>query len=92
MREIYCAGSGIGKKECGIAATGCNLYFCAVNMFQMQFTTPVNVSQPPFGLGFRDRLLLMGSCFSSEIGQRMTDGGLDALVNPFGILYNPVSI
>jgi hypothetical protein len=34
----------------------------------------------------------MGSCFAAEIGRRMTEGGLDAVVNPFGILYNPVSI
>ncbi|MDR2498751.1 MAG: GSCFA domain-containing protein [Tannerellaceae bacterium] len=58
----------------------------------MQFTTPVYIPQSAFGLGYRDRLLLMGSCFAVEIGQRMAAGGLDALINPFGILYNPLSI
>jgi len=34
----------------------------------------------------------MGSCFAEEIGGRLQGHYFDALVNPHGILYNPISI
>lgn len=34
----------------------------------------------------------MGSCFSDEIGSRLRTAGFDVLCNPFGTLYNPLSI
>ena len=34
----------------------------------------------------------MGSCFSENIGVRLTRLKFDALINPYGILYNPLSI
>ena len=37
-------------------------------------------------------MLLVGSCFADEVGQRMVRGGFEAMVNPFGTLYNPASI
>jgi len=38
------------------------------------------------------KYLLMGSCFSTEIGKRMQEDGIPVLLNPFGILFNPASI
>jgi len=38
------------------------------------------------------KALMMGSCFSTEVGKRMQDDGLQVLLNPFGILFNPASI
>ena len=38
------------------------------------------------------KVLLVGSCFADEIGEKMVRGGFEALVNPFGTLYNPASI
>ena len=37
-------------------------------------------------------ILLLGSCFTDEIGARMQHAGFDVLCNPFGTLYNPMSI
>jgi len=37
-------------------------------------------------------VLLVGSCFASEIGQRFRDNGFPATVNPYGTMYNPASI
>lgn len=34
----------------------------------------------------------LGSCFSTEMGKRMEAGGFKVCSNPFGVLYNPVSI
>ena len=35
---------------------------------------------------------ILGSCFATEIGSRMKEAGYDVCINPFGTLYNPVSI
>ena len=34
----------------------------------------------------------LGSCFSAEMGERMTAHGYRVCNNPFGVLYNPVSV
>lgn len=36
--------------------------------------------------------MMLGSCFSDNIGMQLKDFGFDVTVNPFGTLYNPVSI
>lgn len=38
------------------------------------------------------RLAFIGSCFTENIGERFSVNKWDTLVNPFGILYNPVSM
>ena len=39
-----------------------------------------------------EKVLMTGSCFSTEVGNRLIDDGYDILLNPFGILFNPASI
>ena len=41
---------------------------------------------------YADSLLFLGSCFADEVGGICRGLGFDALVNPFGVLYNPASI
>jgi len=44
-------------------------------------------------MDFRNRhTLMMGSCFATEVGQRLIADGCDVMLNPFGVLYNPASI
>lgn len=38
------------------------------------------------------KLAFIGSCFTENIGERFSVNKWDTLVNPFGILYNPVSM
>ena len=40
----------------------------------------------------RDHLLLMGSCFATNIGTRLVEAKFACDVNPYGVLYNPLSI
>lgn len=40
----------------------------------------------------RQKLLLMGSCFSEHIGNRLNDLKFDCHPNPFGIVFNPGSM
>lgn len=37
-------------------------------------------------------IMLIGSCFTENIGERMLAGGINVNINSFGILYNPISI
>ncbi|MEO9999765.1 MAG: GSCFA domain-containing protein [Ekhidna sp.] len=39
-----------------------------------------------------DKILLMGSCFSDEIGSLLAENKFNCLSNPFGTIYNPYSI
>ena len=56
------------------------------------FRTEISVPRHPVALRHTEPIFLLGSCFSDGIGRRLLLAGHDALVNPFGTLYNPVSI
>lgn len=43
-------------------------------------------------LTYEHRLLLIGSCFAENIGQRLEARKWQVKLNPFGIVYNPISI
>lgn len=58
----------------------------------MKFRTELTCSQSAWQISHSDRLLFIGSCFSDEIGRRLAERGFDISVNPFGPLYNPLSI
>ncbi|NSL85250.1 GSCFA domain-containing protein [Chitinophaga solisilvae] len=57
---------------------------------QFHLSFPVDPLEP--GIQYSDKLLLMGSCFAEEIGARLQEHRFDTLINPHGILFNPVSI
>ncbi len=58
----------------------------------MKLQTPVTDAQCKVGISYNDRIMMLGSCFSDSIGRHLIDYGFDVCVNPFGTLYNPVSI
>ncbi|MDE7126171.1 MAG: GSCFA domain-containing protein, partial [Muribaculaceae bacterium] len=39
-----------------------------------------------------DRILMLGSCFTDEVGLRLTADMFDVVHNPFGEQYNPLSV
>lgn len=43
-------------------------------------------------INLRSPVLLLGSCFTEYIGLKMIDFKFDTLLNPFGVIYNPVSL
>ena len=61
-------------------------------MEELKLQTPVQAGKSRLGLSLKERTVLLGSCFADEIGGRMEGLGFDVSVNPFGTLYNPVSI
>ena len=58
----------------------------------MEFRTKVETGKAGFLIGACEEVLLVGSCFASEIGQRFKDNGFPATVNPYGTMYNPASV
>jgi len=57
-----------------------------------EFRTEYPRFQSPLQIAHSDRMLCTGSCFAEHIGGRLRRLKFPVLVNPFGILYNPVSI
>jgi hypothetical protein len=43
-------------------------------------------------IGYNDKILLLGSCFADNIGERFGEHYFQTTINPFGTLYNPASI
>lgn len=43
-------------------------------------------------IDYKSKLLLVGSCFADNIGSRLTSLRFSTVLNPHGILYNPLSI
>ena len=58
----------------------------------MKLQTPVADAPCKVGISYNDRITMLGSCFSDNIGRQLKNFGFDVCVNPFGTLYNPVSI
>ena len=58
----------------------------------MKLQTPVADAQCKVGISYNDKITMLGSCFSDNVGQLLSNYGFDVCVNPFGTLYNPISI
>ncbi|MBQ6984102.1 MAG: GSCFA domain-containing protein [Paludibacteraceae bacterium] len=58
----------------------------------MKLQTIVDIKPSPWKIGYDDKILLVGSCFADEIGEQMAQRYLQVTCNPFGTLYNPLSI
>lgn len=58
----------------------------------MILQTEIKIQPIEQTIHYGDGLLFLGSCFADEVGDLCRGLGFDAMVNPFGVLYNPVSI
>lgn len=68
------------------------LRFKAHNHKIMQFTTPVELPKGEAGITHNDRIMLVGSCFAGNIGNKLKERKFCIDINPFGTQYNPLSI
>ncbi|GAA6257974.1 GSCFA domain-containing protein [Bacteroides sp. f07] len=59
---------------------------------RMNFQTSVELPGGLPSVSHADHILLMGSCFAENIGALLMDAKFRLDLNPFGILYNPLSI
>lgn len=58
----------------------------------MEFRTIVDIPESLWKIEPCERMLFIGSCFADNIGKRFTQEKFRAVVNPYGVMYNPASI
>lgn len=67
-------------------------YICDENGCKMKFRTIVEIPGSDIRIDHTTRMMLFGSCFSENIGRKLLNHKFRVDLNPFGILYNPLSI
>lgn len=58
----------------------------------MRLTIPVELPKKELEISYATKQMIIGSCFAENIGKRLVACKFPVLLNPFGILYNPLSI
>lgn len=58
----------------------------------MEFRTIVDIPESHWKIEPCERMLFIGSCFADNIGRRFAEEKFRAVVNPYGVMYNPASI
>jgi len=58
----------------------------------MKFTTPISVKEQEPKIDHTSKILLLGSCFVENIGEKLDYYQFQTLKNPFGIFYHPKAI
>lgn len=61
-------------------------------MNNQSFRTPVILKKDSLLVDHTHPILTFGSCFSTNIGRKLEQSGFNVQINPFGVLYNPISI
>ena len=58
----------------------------------MEFRTKIDIERSASQIAPCARMLFVGSCFADSIGKRFEEERFPVAVNPFGTMYNPVSV
>jgi hypothetical protein len=58
----------------------------------MEFFTKIDISKPDFSLDYGTPMAFFGSCFADSISEQFLARKFQVLANPFGTVYNPLSI
>lgn len=58
----------------------------------MQFKTTIDIPHSTFEISHAQKGMAIGSCFTTNIGNRLQAAKFPILVNPLGTVYNPVSV
>lgn len=56
------------------------------------FRTEVHIPASGLNLSLQDGIVTMGSCFAEVIGGKLRQNKAQVLVNPFGTIFNPISV
>lgn len=57
----------------------------------MRFRTELIPNKSHYTIQYRDPMVLMGSCFSDNLGERLQKSRFKVLVNPLGTFFNPAT-
>lgn len=58
----------------------------------MDFFTSVDIPEAGFRVDYKSNIVFIGSCFAENISKRFARSKFNILVNPLGVIYNPLSI
>lgn len=58
----------------------------------MKLYTRVEPGTSSVSISYDDSIFVLGSCFADSVGARLDNAEFNVCVNPFGTLYNPLSI
>jgi hypothetical protein len=58
----------------------------------MNFRTTFPIDPSGTKIDYSTPVMFIGSCFASEIGTKMDEGKMKVLINPAGVVYNPISV
>jgi hypothetical protein len=58
----------------------------------MDFMVNINLKKPSRQINYKDKILLIGSCFTEHIGNSLQELKFSVLQNPNGILFDPHSV
>jgi len=58
----------------------------------MQYFTEINIPEFPEKIDHSSKIIMMGSCFTENVGLKLEQLKFNIEINPFGILYNPISV
>ena len=58
----------------------------------MEWYTPVEINSSTWKIAPTDNILCIGSCFADNIGRKFEEALFSITCNPFGVMYNPISI
>lgn len=58
----------------------------------MDLMVNIDIKPLPQPIGYQDKILLIGSCFTEHIGNTLTELKFQVLQNPHGILFDPASV
>lgn len=58
----------------------------------MEFFTKIDIPRPGFSIDYTKKLAFFGSCFADNISAQFSSRKFQVLSNPFGTVYNPISL
>ncbi len=58
----------------------------------MEFRTKVTIPRSSWQYEPCEKVLFVGSCFAEHIGRCFAEWKFRTLINPFGVMYNPISV
>jgi len=58
----------------------------------MKWRTEVAIPSGPNPIGYRNQVLLLGSCFATHLSEKFTYYQFPSLCNPFGVLFHPAPV
>jgi hypothetical protein len=56
------------------------------------FRTEIELQPSAYRITHKDKILFIGSCFTDNIGQKLRELYFNIRINPFGVVYNPLSL